>query len=301
MNDGTNERGRAGIWILLGLLAGLAAIAGLLLFLMTGDDGDEGGAGAEALPEHPEHPEPEPGPPPPPGQPPTTRLPSTGQSLHRAAARHHALVKQLKRGADASAEPWEHDRGDGPKRPVTVTVHPTGKKLHPDVLLASRQLKPKISACYRHRLRAKPDLKGRVSVRFNVAVKEYVGVVNRSNVTTSQVKDFKMESCVLRALATMKLPAPLAGEDKWYNVSFDLDPSQRPATGKTETPTSPPGQPRASPPGEQPPGEQPPGEQPPGEQPPGEQPPGEQPPGEQPPREQPPGEQPPGEQPPPRE
>ena len=65
-----------------------------------------------------------------------------------------------------------------------------------------------IRACYEDRLQVKPDLSGKVTVRWRI---ELDGKVGSANVLKSSLGDSKVESCVLRAIRRMRFQKPEGG------------------------------------------------------------------------------------------
>ena len=65
-----------------------------------------------------------------------------------------------------------------------------------------------IRACYEDRLQVKPELAGKVTIRWRI---EFDGKVGSANVLKTTLGDSKVESCVLRAIRRMRFQKPEGG------------------------------------------------------------------------------------------
>lgn len=73
--------------------------------------------------------------------------------------------------------------------------------------------------CYEQRLVSRPDLQGRVAVRFMIGMS---GAVQLSAVTSSDVGDAEVGNCIARQIKTWNFPAPEGGGAVIVNYPFVL-------------------------------------------------------------------------------
>lgn len=81
---------------------------------------------------------------------------------------------------------------------------------------------PEIRACYEAGLRSRPDLRGRLVVRFTV---EADGAVTGAEVASSTLGDGQVEACVLERVRAMQFPPTPRGASIRVSYPFAFEPA----------------------------------------------------------------------------
>lgn len=110
------------------------------------------------------------------------------------------------RGAGAAAS-GAHRTADAPS--VRSAGAQVSGRIPPEIIQrVVRRRTPDLRACYTDALARRPDVRGRVSVRFVIATNGDVGAVTDGG---STVNDPELVACVVRAFRSLAFPAPEAG------------------------------------------------------------------------------------------
>lgn len=214
MTDGA-KRGKT--WIIFGLVGLLLIIGAALLISLSGGSGDE--------------PEDEP-------DETTTRTPDRkpgkrfrGVIPHRPepravtagkpASTTHELINTIKDSRDPDRVRDKYD--NGPHIKVTIAGQST-RTTPPDVVMQLSKKIPRVSGCYQRQLRKKPGLAGKITLRFNWKLQKKEAVVDKVEMASSDLKNFELESCILKAVSDLPgFPASIAS-GKSFDYSFSLQP-----------------------------------------------------------------------------
>jgi hypothetical protein len=198
--------------------AALVVLAVLLLLALRQENEPAPELVDEIATDHPASPEVPPEPREAPQPPPVERPPPPPPTAAASADRTRQLMEHVKRGVDPFSldEPY-----DGPPINAEVKGAPMDT-IDPDVWGNLQHAVPLITRCYKKRLQKKPGIAGSVSLTFAFVRDGNHATIPGAEVVSSTLKDFALESCVLRALARLRLPAGLADNKRKWAYSFTL-------------------------------------------------------------------------------
>lgn len=149
---------------------------------------------------------------------PPERPPPPPPTAAASAERTRQLMEHLKRGKDPDGldEPYT-----GPPIKAEVVGAPMDT-IDPDVWGNLQHAVPLITRCYKKRLQKRRGIAGSVSLTFSFVRDGDHATIPSAEVVSSTLKDFALESCMLRALARLRLPAGLADNKRKWAYSFNL-------------------------------------------------------------------------------
>ena len=83
--------------------------------------------------------------------------------------------------------------------------------------------RPEIQACYERRLAEKPNLSGRVSVKFMI---DPAGQVVAPVIDNSSIGDDAVESCITETVRDWSFPEPVSGKRTTWTFPFEFNPGR---------------------------------------------------------------------------